>query len=69
MKIIITVKSAIKQNKCESEPELDRLKTDCQDEEDGFIPIAAYHCCNPQKSDEMIKPIDFHISRVRDSNL
>jgi len=25
----------------------DRLKIDCQDEEDGFLRIAAYHCCNP----------------------
>ena len=53
VKIITTVKSAIKQNKCESG---DRLKIDCPDEEHGFIPIAAYHCCNHKKSDEILKP-------------
>ena len=47
----------------------DRLKIDCQDEEHGFIPIAAYHCCNPQKLDEILKPFDFHIDRVIDCNL
>jgi hypothetical protein len=66
VKIITTVKSAIKQNKCESG---DRLKIDCQDEEHGFRRIAAYHCSNPQKSDEILKPFDFHIDRVRDFNL
>ncbi len=45
----------------------DRLKIDCQDEEHGFIPIA-YHCCTPKKSDELLKPFDFHIDRVRDCN-
>ena len=47
----------------------DKLKWDCQDEEHGFICIAAYHCYNPPKLDEILKPFDSHIDRVRDCNL
>jgi hypothetical protein len=48
----------------------DRLKIDCQDEKDGFLSIAAYHCCNPHpKIGWNTKLFDFHIARARDCNL
>ena len=66
LEIIFTVKRVIKQIRTRVG---DRLKIDCQDEMLGFRRIAAYHCSNPQKSDEILKPFDFHIDRVRDFNL
>jgi hypothetical protein len=51
LKNIFMVKSVIKQIRTRVG---DRLKIDCQDEEHGFRRIAANHCSNPQKSDEIL---------------
>ncbi len=68
-KNIITVESDIKKQVWIWTGGGDKLKIDCPDEEHGFIPIAAYHCCNHKKSDEILKPFHFNIDRVRDCNL